>query len=78
MLKRQLKLAKIRISLVEEIADSAAEIKSIQKAIVKRLDAILEATSKTEDRLSALEQQAAESPVEPEIEPEKKETKKKK
>ena len=76
LLQRQLRLAKIRI--IEEVADSAAEIKSFQRAIVRRLDGVLEAFKSMEDRLSAHEQQAAESPVEPEIELEKKETKKKK
>lgn len=78
MLRRQLKLARMRITLLEEIADSAIEIKENQKAIVERLDGVLEAFKSMGDRLSAIEQQATESPVEPEIEPEKKETKKKK
>lgn len=76
LLQRQVRLAKIRI--IEEVADSAAEIKSFQRAIVKRLDAVLEAFRSMGDRLSALEQQAVESTVESENEPEKKETKKKK
>ena len=78
MLKRQLKLARIRIALIDEIAETAAEIKDNQKEIIDRLDGVLEAFKSMGDRLSALEEQAAESPVEPEIEPEKKETKKKK
>ena len=78
VLRRQLHLAKIRIQLIEEIADTAAAIKDGQEAILERLDGVLEAFKSMGDRLSALEQQAAESPVEAEIEPEKKETKKKK
>lgn len=78
MLKRQLKLARIRIALIDEIAETAAEIKDNQKEIIDRLDGVLEAFKGMGDRLCALEQQAAESPVEAEIEPEKKETKKKK
>lgn len=80
MLKRQLKLARMRIALLEEIADSAIEIKDNQKAILERLDGVLQAFKSMEDRLFALEEQAAETPAEPEIEPEKKdkETRKKK
>ena len=57
---------------------SAKMIRVNQKAIIRLLEAILAAIKGLGDRLSVLEQQAAESPVEPEIEPEKKETKKKK
>lgn len=62
----------------DSIDYSAKMIRVNQKAIIRTLEAILAAIKGMGDRLSTLEQNAAESPVEAEIEPEKKETKKKK